>query len=88
LVTNAATVTNHLGEALPVRPTMALCRCGGSGSKPWCDGTHSANGFTGAKNPQRVPDRRDSYTGVQVTVFDSRGICQHSIRDAVGRPDG
>lgn len=78
LVTNAATVTNHLGEALPVRPTMALCRCGGSGRKPWCDGTHATNGFTGAKDPQRVPDRRDTYDGVQVTIFDNRGICQHS----------
>lgn len=22
------------------RPVSAVCRCGGSGIKPWCDGTH------------------------------------------------
>ena len=78
LVTNVGVLTNHLGEALPVCPTMALCRCGGSASKPWCDGTHASEGFTGAKDPNRVADQRDRYDGVQVTIFDNRGICQHS----------
>lgn len=27
------------------RRTVALCRCGGSAIKPWCDGTHKVNGF-------------------------------------------
>ena len=24
---------------------IALCRCGGSATKPFCDGTHNRNGF-------------------------------------------
>lgn len=27
------------------RRTVALCRCGASAIKPWCDGTHKISGF-------------------------------------------
>jgi CDGSH-type Zn-finger protein/truncated hemoglobin YjbI len=78
LVTNAAAVRSHLGDPLRVAPQLALCRCGESGDKPFCDGSHARTGFSGAKDRERVPDRRDTYPGAQVTIFDNRGICQHS----------
>ena len=78
LVTNVPHVRNHLGEELGLPPQLALCRCGGSASKPLCDGACASNGFTDAKDPHRVPDRRDSYPGQQVTIFDNRGLCQHA----------
>jgi uncharacterized Fe-S cluster protein YjdI len=33
------------GEVIDVTDQVALCRCGGSGNKPYCDGTHKRNGF-------------------------------------------
>ena len=78
LVTNAAAVRTPLGEPLTLPPQLALCRCGASAMKPFCDGTHATSGFTDGKDPKRVPDQRDTYPGEQVTIFDNRGICQHS----------
>jgi len=78
LVTNVAAVRTPLGERLTLPPQLALCRCGASASKPFCDGTHATSGFTDDKDPKRVPDQRDTYPGEQVTILDNRGICQHS----------
>ena len=38
-------------EVVAPRRTVALCRCGGSAIKPWCDGTHKVNGFRSADRP-------------------------------------
>ncbi|WP_433248848.1 CDGSH iron-sulfur domain-containing protein [Streptosporangium sp. CA-135522] len=78
LVTNPSKIINWLGETVSTFPQMALCRCGQSTTKPLCDGSHARVGFSGAKDPARVPDQQDSYEGVQVTVLDNRGVCAHS----------
>jgi CDGSH-type Zn-finger protein/truncated hemoglobin YjbI len=78
LVTNVPRLTDHLGAPQRPAPQLALCRCGQSAIKPWCDGSHARTGFRDGKDPKRVPDRRDSYPGQELTIFDNRGICQHS----------
>jgi len=40
-------------EIDPGRRTIALCRCGKSAIKPFCDGTHKRSGFTAASGPRR-----------------------------------
>ena len=47
LVRGDVEVLDAEGHALEKgRRTVALCRCGGSSIKPWCDGTHKVNGFS------------------------------------------
>jgi CDGSH-type Zn-finger protein len=77
IVRNLRTLTNSKGENLPTRPIVALCRCGGSNLKPYCDGTHARNGFASAKASDRATDRLDSYEGNGITVRDNRGTCCH-----------
>jgi CDGSH-type Zn-finger protein/truncated hemoglobin YjbI len=77
LLTNVATLRNWLGEEMPTRPQMAVCRCGESAIKPSCDGACARTGFTDEKDPNRVADHRDTYASLQLTVT-TTWICQHS----------
>ena len=38
-------VKDASGNTVREATRAALCRCGGSGNKPFCDGTHRTNGF-------------------------------------------
>jgi uncharacterized Fe-S cluster protein YjdI len=40
-------VVDDDGNVLSTGDRTFLCRCGGSSSKPFCDGTHKQNGFEG-----------------------------------------
>jgi CDGSH-type Zn-finger protein len=47
LVDGDFTLVDAAGNEVPIKK-KALCRCGGSTTKPFCDGTHSKIGFQGA----------------------------------------
>jgi uncharacterized Fe-S cluster protein YjdI len=47
LIRGGVRVLDGAGNVLYEGDRAALCRCGGSANKPFCDGTHRTNGFSG-----------------------------------------
>jgi CDGSH-type Zn-finger protein len=48
VVEGPVTIIDAEGQAFTIdanKPAVALCRCGQSSRKPFCDGTHKACGF-------------------------------------------
>src|SRR6185295_4916127 len=66
------------GAALEAGPRVALCRCGGSSRKPFCDGTHAKIGFSDRNAADASLERRVAYEGKEITIFDNRAICAHA----------
>ena len=69
------------GEACATVRAVALCRCGGSANKPFCDGTHMRIGFKSDPHPGPLTaerEKRKSYPGRRITILDDRSVCSHA----------
>jgi len=59
-------IVDHLGNefALPAgKENIALCRCGYSANKPFCDGAHRQSGFQAAQLASKPPGESSSLGG-------------------------
>jgi CDGSH-type Zn-finger protein len=65
------------GESLPLKENYALCRCGRSAAKPFCDGTHIKTGFNGTETAQRknFKDIAEKNPGPGVDLHDAECFC-------------
>ena len=78
-------VTNAEGESLdyregkkyPPQGQYALCRCGQSANKPFCDGTHKKVEFDGTETANREPylDQAEMLDGPTVQLTDAESLC-------------
>jgi CDGSH-type Zn-finger protein len=75
---NVTSMTNHKGETIETKPVMALCRCGASQSKPFCDGSHNTIDFDTTRKDISERDKVYTYSDDDVTVHFSKLLCSHA----------
>lgn len=65
------------GRALEVKERYALCRCGASSSKPFCDGTHAKIEWDGSETATHSPfeQQAKTYAGPQLDLLDAEALC-------------
>ena len=65
------------GDKYPDQETYALCRCGGSKNKPFCDGTHAEVGFDGTEtaSSEKFIDKAEIISGGDIALLDYPELC-------------
>jgi CDGSH-type Zn-finger protein len=65
------------GPSYPAQQQYALCRCGHSANKPFCDGTHARAGFDGTETASRQPylEQAKVMRGPALSLTDVEGLC-------------
>jgi CDGSH-type Zn-finger protein len=79
IVTNASgeSLEYREGKTYPAQPQYALCRCGQSANKPFCDGTHSKVHFDGTETASHQPYLKQAQTieGPAMLLTDQEDLC-------------
>jgi len=78
LMVSGVTSMSGPDGAIETKPVMALCRCGASKNKPFCDGTHRETGFESRGGKPAGRDRLIAYAGKDVTVNYNPLLCSHA----------
>lgn len=58
VVEGPVTIVDADGNKFPIsadKPAIALCRCGHSAKKPFCDGSHKTSGFEASEKAPVSP---------------------------------
>jgi CDGSH-type Zn-finger protein len=65
------------GESIPAAAQYALCRCGQSAKKPFCDGSHSKSKFDGTETASRDSYREQAKVleGPAMSLTDAERLC-------------
>ena len=78
IVTGLKNLQNSKGENLSPKDKIALCRCGESANKPYCDGSHNAAKFSGKRENDEPLTKERVYKGNEISIHDNRVICCHA----------
>ncbi len=65
------------GSSYPTQAQYALCRCGKSAKKPFCDGSHTKAGFDGTETASREPytSQATLSQGPAMSLTDAEALC-------------
>ena len=78
LVKGLDSLTDAKGaDLMPDQAAVALCRCGESNNKPFCDGSHQKIQFSSATEETGL-GKWDDYVGAGITIHDNRQLCAHA----------
>ena len=75
---------NEAGEDVALDKPIFLCRCGASANKPYCDGAHSAAGYSDEN--RCANDRLQDFEAPGITVHFNRSICSGAAACVRGLP--
>jgi CDGSH-type Zn-finger protein len=65
------------GRVYPAQDSYALCRCGHSAKKPFCDGSHAKVKFNGTETASREPYQKEAKVmqGPSMSLTDLETLC-------------